>query len=579
MTMTLSIEKRKEIVKSLIDKVKTENDTSMGLVVSEMLLPYLNNRIPNKMNTYNVPPGCQKSTTIRNKDYGIIKLDIIMGFKVVLVTTPMKGSAEDEYKKFKNDRQYIEQHLCKLLGENIEIRLYRKTRDLFVDNVNSNVIKVLITNDSDFLNCKIYGVKSSKYIKNEIKKYPKNTFSLIRDEDFFGASSEIATTKHNTGSTYKNYGAAMFKMKKAFLDLSPLGVHGFGGTMVHEHEKKYGGVFKECLEFPDIYEIISKNWPIQEQLTKMSSNLDGVTLVENRKNIVEISVDKMEQRYKKMKNDKNFLQPYFPELKLLTNEISQFSCSFDKWKGKLKEQKGTEVPAHLVYKQINYFLKKNHNISDDTFAVLLALQGQSKVISVGGNEVTISDEDMDLIISGKHEKYQDVRYLVVIDKFKMSMNKKNIVGVTHTRHRDSTVFVNEGESITIHIQQIQISARGNRPTVAIDNLPEGVYSPEHIDRWIHDNFKDRPKYLQLREWCRIRNSHFLIATKGDPFGNSLKRYEQFYSAPLEMSVFNNDKFSDFCPCCNRPFYKDGSKIKIDETEQQVVDNNLDKVLT
>ena len=50
------------LIKGLIDNVKTENDTSMGLVVSEILLPYLNNRVQNKMNTYNVPPGCQKST-------------------------------------------------------------------------------------------------------------------------------------------------------------------------------------------------------------------------------------------------------------------------------------------------------------------------------------------------------------------------------------------------------------------------------------------------------------------------------------------------------------------------------------
>mgnify|MGYP003305923357 CR=1 FL=1 len=151
------------------------------------------------------------------------------------------------------------------------------------------------------------------------------------------------------------------------------------------------------------------------------------------------------------------------------------------------------------------------------------------------------------------DRYQDVRYLFTVEKFKMAMNVPCMTVHFACRPRHSTVLKNStnpdtGSEYVVSVTIRQLMGRTIRPFFGIDLslLGEDVYNPEQVRDIIFEKFRNHPNFKTLLQYLKLCNSHFFVLPNNQSYRDAMRLWKEGFSAPLSMSLFQiNSKFPLF----------------------------------
>ena len=229
--------------------------------------------------------------------------------------------------------------------------------------------------------------------------------------------------------------------------------------------------------------------------------------------------------------------------------------------------KDAQIPRYLAIPEVQKRLRPK-GYDPDTYLFIETTQEGSYLWSLNtksrDDAVEIPSNEVENILNGKGmyaRKYPDVRYLFVIEKFKMSMNVPSINTIIHARTRASLKLT---EDVSITVQILQINGRAVRPYFGIDIEKckfdgEDIYNPEQVKAYIDQKYKDHEQYEDLNKYMRYMNSHDIVMPKNlKHYVDSAIQWEEGYAASINLSVFNNSSvdYDDFdivdaCPCCEK----------------------------
>lgn len=534
------------------------------------------NRIEGMINLLTAGTGVGKTYSSMTR---LIPLMIKEGTTKFILTTPLVDSAKSTMNDFKKLRKKIERGLeTDLVVDEVSVE-YTSNIDEFLNSfVNPKQICVLITNHDTILNTP--NLEEMKN-RNRIKKYrdiylSHNQLAIIVDEIHYGGSTESATTKFNTGSDESKYRAAMINFLATMV--SDSWIIGITATLIHEMLGLYGGVIRALLDHPDIFNVCTseEDAPTHEELTRILSNYKNTYWVDED-DVVETAVEYFEAMRSSISSKAEILSSHFPELEFDPKIVCMITCSYGSRNGKPTKQDGFNVPIHEAYEKVAK-ITRSLGQDEDTFIMIETTEDGAILRSISNETREVASDRVEGILNGTDLDYHDVRYLFVVEKFKMSMNVPRLSFYASARERKSAVLSHRdsnGKRICVTVTIRQLLGRTVRPFYGLklgENTIFGkdAYSPEDIYEVIYTKYNSHPKFGDLLEYIKICNSHSFVLPRKQQFEQAVEEWSKSFSASIELSMFQDEnelkkinsntieihthEDGEECPTCGKPGY-------------------------
>jgi len=567
--------------------IKDSEKTGAKLAGRLIVSAFAEKREEGKINLLTAGTGVGKTYSSMTR---LIPLMIKEGTSKFILTTPLVDSAKSTYKDFGNLRKSIERNLERDLDvDEVEVRYTRNVDEFLSSFTNPDQIWVLITNHDTILNSP---EDPERMNRNKIKKYrdmylSHNQLAVIVDEIHYGGSTEAATTHFNTGAAANKYRAAMINFLAGMVNDS--WVLGITATLIHEMEGYYGGVIRQLLDHPNIFNKCTDELdaPTHPELTQILSNYKNTHWVDVD-DVVETTIEHFEGMRASIEAKSEILVPHFSELTFDPKVVCMITCSYGSHKGEKTTSKGYNVPIHEAYVKVAKITKSLGQDPDSFIMAETSMEG-AMLRSVSGKEKEVDPDRIEGILNGTDLEYNDVRYLFVVEKFKMSMNVPRIMFYASARERKSTVlsFTDaDGNKICVTVTIRQLFGRTVRPFFGLklgneSIFEKGSYSPEDILYTLSEKYSSHPKYSELLEYVRLCNSHTFVLPNLLQFHKAVEIWSESFAAPLEMSVFQGEtkvtktssevevplhECGEQCPTCGKFGYSDPAELDIDFNE-------------
>ena len=557
-----------------------------GEVLAERLImnAWNENRIEGKINLLTAGTGVGKTYSSMTR---LIPSLIKEGSTKFILTTPLVDSAVSTQKEFLNRRKEIERKLEREMDTDLEIKVVTDVSSFIDSFSDESEIMVLVTNHDQLLNSPKTKESNRELLIRYQNYLQTNKLVVIVDEIHYGGSTEVSTTKGNTGNNQSNYTAAMVNFLAVLCKRS--WVIGISATLINEMQGKYFNVLKDLLDHPEIYNICTPpdSAATHSELTRILSNYNETYWIDGD-NVVETTVEHFESFRSVLAAQAADLENHFGELDFDPNPVCMLTCSYGTYKGNPTTPNGFNVPIHHSIPIVSGICK---GLGQDPDAYIMAetTMDSARLYNIKGEHVDVDSSRIEKILNGTDLEYNDVRYLFVVEKFKMSMNVPRIVFYASARERKGTVL-NEidssGNKVTITVTIRQLMGRAIRPWFGVKIGKDSVfgkdsYSPEDIHEYISENFSSNPRYSDLLKYMRMANSHSFCLPNVLQFQNALEEWKSGFSAPLEMSMFqpesgaeitttvtnfSGEEIGEECPTCGRAGYINPSKLDFDFNE-------------
>jgi len=554
-----------------------------GEILADRLIidAFFENRKAGKINLLTAGTGVGKT---HNTMWKLIPRLIEEGTTKFLITTPLKDSAVSSKKVFKRMRKKIERRLDKKLNSDIVIE-FAETVDEFINSFSDeNKIMILVANTDSILNSPTKKKSNRELIVEFSAKYLSlNKLAVIADEIHYGGSTESATTQINNGVKAVHKAALI----KFLISLSKNSwIVGISATLINEQEGNLFGILKHLLNNPDVYHICTReeDAPTHEELTRILSNYHTTKWI-TEDNVVETAVEIFEAKRTTIVSKSEYLSSEFPELEFNSNVIMMLTCAYGTYRGEPTTAKGYNVPIHESIPKVS---RITSNLGQDSKAYYMLETTKSgvKLWNNDGEFVEVESHRVEGILNGTDLEYSGVRYLFVVEKYKMSMNVPSIILYASARERKGTkmsgkYLAEDGNTATITVTIRQLFGRTVRPFFGLklnnEIFPEGVYSPEQVAKILYSRYSNHSKFKDLMEYVRMCNSHTFVLPDELQFRNAVETWESSYAAGIDKSLFLTDEAlpkeftyttivedGEQCPTCGKFGYLgDPSEMNLD----------------